>query len=62
MDYVTWTETLAEKFAIAAGILEERYPDKQMEVWVEGGISELARDHFGELDWVVMDKASIRLQ
>ena len=57
VDYVVWSQDLADYIANTAPRLEREYPNARHEVWFTGRASDRTKKEFGALGWIVFENA-----
>jgi hypothetical protein len=61
VDYLNWTESTATGAQAIQAIAGKQSPGKKTELWVEGRVSDRARQELTKLGWVIHDRAFDRL-
>ena len=61
VDFVLWTQKVSRSMDLVDNQLDNRAPGYDVEFWVEGQISDLARQNISKNDWTVNDHSMKRL-
>ena len=61
VDYLPWTRKVSRSIALVNSQLDNRAPDYNVELWLDGQITDLAREQITQNGWIVNDHSMKRL-
>ena len=61
VDHLSWTEKVSKSMELMDSQMDNHAPDYNVELWLEGQITDLARQNITENGWIVYDHSMKRL-